>query len=145
MAWLLPGARTVGGVTFDIHSLLYAAVAAVVGLQSLLFGVFTKIYGMREGMLQPDPKFFAMVQRLSLERGLVLGGILLVVGIGLAVRAVGAWDDAGFGSLRADQTMRLAIPSATALLVGFQLIYGCFFISVLEIRSTRSRSAFYAG
>ncbi len=138
MAWLVPGSRTIGGVTFDIHSLLYSAAAMVVGLQSVLFGVFAKIYAMREGFLRREDGFFDMVSRLSLERGLILGGVLLLVGLGLGMRALGHWDAASFGALRPDQTMRLAIPSATALLIGFQLIYGCFFISVLEIRSTRS-------
>ncbi|MCW3473761.1 glycosyltransferase family 2 protein [Limobrevibacterium gyesilva] len=138
MAWLLPQARAIGGVTLDIHSLLYAAVATVVGLQSVLFWVFTKIYGTREGMLLEDENFNRRLRRLSLERGLVAGGLLLVLGVVLGAVALGTWGSVGYGSLHPEATMRLIIPSATAILLGFQLIYGCFFISVLEIRSSRS-------
>ncbi len=137
MAWLLPSARTIGGVTLDIHSLLYAAVVVLIGAQSALFWVFAKKYGIREGMLPDDPLFAARLARLSLERGLIAGLLLLACGLGLGVMALGSWGGTGFGALRPADTMRLIIPSATLVLLGFQLIYGCFFISVLDIRSTR--------
>ena len=57
MIWLLPGPRRVGSVTLDIHTLFYAALAVVVGFHSMLFWVFTKVYGMREGIVPPDPRF----------------------------------------------------------------------------------------
>ncbi len=136
-AWLLPQERSVGGVHFDIHSLLYASIAMVVGLQSVLFWVFTKLYAMREGLLPEDAGFRAMLGRITLERGLIAGGLLLVVGVLLGSFALGVWGQAAFGALQPERTMRLVIPSATAILLGFQLIYGCFFISVLEIPTAR--------
>ena len=89
MAWLLPAPRTVGGVTLDIHTLFYAALAVVVGFQSMLFWVFTKIYGMREGIVPPDPRFNAMMRLVTLELGLIVGGVLLLCG--LASRHLRAW------------------------------------------------------
>ena len=53
MAWLLLGPLTIGGIGFDIHTLLYAAVAVIVGVQSIQFWIFGKIYGMREGIVPP--------------------------------------------------------------------------------------------
>ena len=44
-------------MTLDIHTLFYAALAVVVGFHSMLFWVFTKVYGMREGIVPPDPRF----------------------------------------------------------------------------------------
>jgi len=138
MLWLLPQPRAVGGVVFDIHTLLYAAVAMLVGVQSVLFWIFAKIYAMREGMLPDDTDFHRMMGHFSLERGLVAGLLLLLIGLGLGLAAVGGWGSARFGVLDPEAAMRLAIPSATAILLGFQLIYGCFFISVLAIRSSRA-------
>jgi hypothetical protein len=48
MAWLLPQSWFLGGIDFDVHSLLYASLAIVVGFQSMTFWVFAKVYGMRE-------------------------------------------------------------------------------------------------
>ncbi|MCX7384108.1 MAG: glycosyltransferase family 2 protein [Alphaproteobacteria bacterium] len=137
MAWLLPGGRQIGSVTLDIHSLLYAAVFVLVGAQSAIFWLFAKQYGMREGMLPDDKDFRALVARITLERGLVLGALLVVAGIGLGVAAVSGWGAAGFGNLSPASTMRAVIPSATLILLGFQIAYGSFFISVLEIRAAR--------
>ncbi len=137
MAWLLPGSRHVGGVTLDIHSLLYAAVFLLVGAQSAIFWLFAKQYGMREGMLPDDPDFRALVSRITLERGLVLGALLVLAGVVLGMAAVGGWGAAGFGNLAPASTMRAVIPSATLILLGFQIAYGSFFISVLDIRSAR--------
>ncbi|HEX3756513.1 MAG TPA: glycosyltransferase family 2 protein [Rhizomicrobium sp.] len=137
MAWLLPAPRVVGGVTFDIHSLLYASLAVVIGFQSMLFWVFAKIYGMREGIVPPDPRFLSLSRIVTLESGLIAGGILLLLGLALGVLALGSWRGEAFGALLPRETMRLVIPSATDILLAFHFAYGAFFISVLEIRTTR--------
>jgi glycosyltransferase involved in cell wall biosynthesis len=137
MAWLLPGPRTVSGITLDIHTLFYAALAVVVGFHSMLFWVFTKIYGMREGIVPPDPRFSSMMRLMTLEIGLVVGGLLLLFGLALGVFAVSTWGSVAFGVLSPERAMRLVIPSGTAILLAFQIAYGAFFISVLEIRTGR--------
>lgn len=138
MVWLLPGTRRVGGVSFDINTLLYAAVAVIIGVQSVQFWVFAKIYGMREGLVPPDPWFSTVIAAAArIEYGLIAGGVLLLVGLGLAVFALGSWGVAGFGALRPDQAMRLVIPSAVAIILAFQTAYGAFFVSILEIRASR--------
>jgi uncharacterized membrane protein len=137
MAWLLPGARTIGNVTLDVHTLLYASLAVTVGFQSMLFWMFAKLYGMREGVLPWDARFRSVVGVLTLEVGLVTGFALLVVGLGLGISAFASWNIAGLGVLKPSETMRLVIPSATAITLGLEIGYGSFFLSVLEIRSTR--------
>ena len=123
------------GVTFDIHSLLFASVAIVVGFQSMLFWIFTKIHGMREGIVPPDPWFRRWIKAATVENGLILGGVLILTGLGLGLYAVSAWGHQSFGPLWPERTMRLVIPSATAILIGMHMVYGAFFISVLGIRT----------
>jgi glycosyltransferase involved in cell wall biosynthesis len=136
--WLLPGPRRVAGVGFDIHSLLYASVAIVVGFQSMQFWIFAKIYGMRERILPPDPWFRSIMRMATVEAGLIAGAVLLLVGLGLGAWAVGEWGATGLGALRPSETMRLVIPSATAILLAFQTVYGAFFIGLLGIEGTRA-------
>src|SRR5262249_12423041 len=80
MAWLVQAPRQVGDVPIVIHTLFYAALAVVVGFHSMLFWVFAKNYGMREGILPPDPKFRAMTRVVTLEVGLIAGAVLLLCG-----------------------------------------------------------------
>ena len=140
MAWLIPGPRRLVGITLDIHTLLYAALAVNLGYQAILFWTFTKVYGMREGIVPPDPWFHRMVSVATLERGLIAGLLLLLTGLGIGFLALDTWNEAHFGEISASDTMRLVIPSATAIMLAFQTAYGTFFLSVLEIRSTRSRT-----
>ncbi len=140
MAWLIPGPRRLVGITLDIHTLLYAALAVNLGYQAILFWTFTKVYGMREGIVPPDPWFHRMVSVATLERGLIAGLLLLLAGLGIGFLALDTWNEAHFGEISASDTMRLVIPSATAIMLAFQTAYGTFFLSVLEIRSTRSRT-----
>ena len=62
---------------------------------------------------------------------------LVLGGLGLAVYAFGSWGAEGFGPLAYADTMRFVIPSSTAILLGFQIIYSAFFVSILEIRASR--------
>ena len=140
MLWLLPGPRRISGITFDIHTLLYASLAVNVGYQAILFWTFAKLYGMREGIVPPDPSFRRFMGIATLERGLIAGLFLLVLGLGIGISAVSAWDITRFGQLSPSATMRLVIPSATAIMLAFQTAYGAFFLSVLEIRASRSPS-----
>jgi hypothetical protein len=135
MAWLLPQPRLVGGIGFDVHSLLYASLAVVIGFQSMTFWIFAKVYGMDRA--PPDPWFHSLMSVVTLEAGLIVGAVLLLSGLGLAVYALGTWGAERFGALAYPETMRLVIPSSTAILLGFQIIYSAFFVSILEIRASR--------
>jgi len=135
MAWLLPGPRHTLGVVFDIHTLYFASLAVIVGCNAVLFWIFAKTYGAREGIVPADPGFDAVMRILSLELVLIASGGLFLLGAGLAVAAVADWGTAAFGTLTPETTMRLAVPSGTAILVAMQLAYSAFFISVLGVRS----------
>ena len=139
MLWLLPGPGRVAGITFDIHTLLYASVAVNVGYQAIQFWTFAKVYGTREGFVPDDPSFRRLMSVATLERGLIAGALLLLLGLGAGVAAVSVWDTTSFGVLSPSQTMRMVIPSATAILLAFQTAYGAFFLSVLEIRASVRR------
>jgi len=139
MAWLLPQPRQIGGVTFDIHTLYYCSLAVVVGFQSILFWVFAKIYGERERVVPPDPWFGSLLRWLPLEAELILAVLLFLLGFALGAFALSAWGAERFGPLSPTDTMRLIIPSGTAVLLAFQIASGAFFASVLEVRAVRDR------
>ncbi|HZS84696.1 MAG TPA: glycosyltransferase family 2 protein [Stellaceae bacterium] len=138
MGWLIPQPRTVAGITFDLDTLLYASAAVVVGFQSVQFWVFAKIYGGREGIVPVDPFFRSVMTAATLERGLILALALLTAGLVVSAYALNSWNAAGFGPLATSHIMRLVIPSVTAIILAFQIGYGAFFVSVLEVQATRS-------
>ena len=132
--WLLPGERVIAGVHFDIHTLLFAALAIILGFQAVNFALFTKVFAISEGLLPEDARLTRALRLLSLEGGLVLGGMLLLVGIAGSIYALGGWGARSFGTLDPTRTMRVVIPSVTALTLGFEIVLSSFFLSILGMK-----------
>src|ERR1017187_840678 len=72
--WLLAGPRAIGDVTFDVDTLLYAAMAILLGFQAMSFATFTKIFAISEGLLPEDARLNWLFRFITLEVGLVVGG-----------------------------------------------------------------------
>jgi len=132
--WLLPAPRPVGSVTFDVHTLVYAAAFVLLGFQAIAFAVFTKVFAISEGLLPPDPTLDKLFQYITLEVGLAVGALLTIAGLMISVYALGAWGSKHFGALDYSHTMRLVIPAALFLALGAQTIFASFFMSVLGLR-----------
>jgi glycosyltransferase involved in cell wall biosynthesis len=132
--WLLPSPRTVGGVTFDVHTLVYASAFVLLGFQSIAFACFTKIFAISEGLLPPDPALEKMFGYITLEVGLVIGGLMTALGFAGSVYAVTGWGSRHFGMLDYSRTMRIVIPAVLFLMLGAQTIFASFFLSVLGLR-----------
>lgn len=126
-ALLLPTAR--------VHSLVYAAAAVVIGFQTVLFALFTKIFAISEGLLPEDPRLNRVFRVATLELGLALGGSLVLAGFAGSLWALAVWDSTSFGALDpSSPTMRIVIVSATAIVLGCQTILSSFFFSILGLR-----------
>ena len=132
--WLTLGPRMVEGVTLDVHTLLYAALAVSIGYQAVVFALFTKVFATSEGLLPEDARLNRLFRYVTLETGLVTGGLLLVGGLAGSIYAFSAWGAHSFGPLDPSKTLRLVIPSVTALALGFQTVLASFFLSVLGLR-----------
>jgi glycosyltransferase involved in cell wall biosynthesis len=137
--WLLPAPRTLGNVTFDVHTMVYAAAFVLLGFQAVAFAVFTKIFAISEGLLPPDPTLDKLFRYINLEVGLVLGALLVAGGLGTSLYSVGDWGARHFGPLNYSHTMRLVIPAALLLILGAQTVFASFFVSVLGLRRVNVR------
>jgi glycosyltransferase involved in cell wall biosynthesis len=130
----LPG-RTIGGVRFDVHTLLFASLAIICGYQAVLFAVMTKTFAIREGLMPEDPRLTRMYRWFNLESGLLTGVAGFVVGVALLAIAVWQWRAVGFGDLDYSRTMRVVIPGVMLTTLGFQTILSSFYLSILGMRN----------
>jgi glycosyltransferase involved in cell wall biosynthesis len=132
--WLLSGGRQVGPVVLDIHTLLVAGLACLLGYQLIVFALFTRVFAITEGFA-PMPAIFDTIFRYaSLELGLVVGLVASLAGLGILLAAVWSWSAVGFGVLDARETMRQVIPGSILLVLGIQTIFSSFFLSTLGLR-----------
>ncbi|HEV2415353.1 MAG TPA: glycosyltransferase family 2 protein [Candidatus Dormibacteraeota bacterium] len=130
-ALLETGPKRIGPVTFDIHTLLIAAFACLIGFQLVVFAVFTKVFAMERGFHPPNARYRAMFDYVTLETGLVVGGLMTVAGVIGAVIAVLSWGAGGFGNLDPRLTMREVIPAVVLVTLGVQTVFASFFLSIL--------------
>jgi glycosyltransferase involved in cell wall biosynthesis len=130
-AWLLPGPRVVGLVTFDYDTLLFGAMAILVGFQSINFAAFSKLFATSEGLLPDDPLMNRLYRYITLEVGLVLGAILILAGASMWIFGLSYWHSHQFGPLDPEKTLRIVIPGFVSLILGTQIILSSFFLSVL--------------
>lgn len=132
-ALALPGVK-LGGATLDAHTLLFASLAILCGYQAILFAVFTKTFGIAERLVPADPGWMRFFKLINLERGLGIAALALVAGLVLLGFAVAHWTQVDFGRLNYADTMRLVIPGATLVALGWQTILSSFFVSILGMR-----------
>jgi glycosyltransferase involved in cell wall biosynthesis len=134
---VVPKPFSVGSVKFDVDTLVAAAAMVVIGFQAVLFALFTKVYASAEGFL-PEHRWPQRVMRAwTLERGLLAGGLLGLAGLAGTIASLVDWQQHRFGALQPTHVLRLMIPSATALIVSCQVIFGTFFLSILAIKRSR--------
>jgi len=126
----LPG-MTILGATFDAHTLLFSSLFVLVGYQSVLFAIFTKTFGVNEGLMPPDRRLDRFFQIVNLERSLLVALFAFVIGVVLLLIAVDQWRLAGFGRLDYSRVMRLVIPGATLTALAVQTALSSFFVSIL--------------
>jgi glycosyltransferase involved in cell wall biosynthesis len=118
------------GRQWDVHTLIAAAMLAIVGAQVLQLGLSARTYAAYY-LGEHDPLFDRFRDRLRLEHGLIAGGLILLAGLGMALTVVIIWANRGFGELREE---KLAIAGLTLIVLGIQTIFGAFFLSILGLR-----------
>jgi glycosyltransferase involved in cell wall biosynthesis len=132
--WLLPGPKVVFGLALDVHTILYAGIAVLIGFQAVCFWIFSKVFAISEGLLPPDPRLDRMFKYVTLETGLIVGALMMAGGLAGSVYAVYMWEQRAFGPLEPAQMLRTILPAAAALTLGFQIIFASFFLSLLGLR-----------
>jgi glycosyltransferase involved in cell wall biosynthesis len=132
-ALALPGV-TIGRITFDAHTLLFASMGLLCGYQAIVFALFTRTYAVSEGLMPEDPRLTRFFRLATLERGLIASALSVVFGLTLLAIAVNDWRVANFGRLDYAHTMRFVIPGATLTTLGLQTFFSSFFLGIISMR-----------
>lgn len=135
-------APATGPLQLGIHSLLYMAASTVLGAQMVQLALLTKWMGIMSGVVPPQRWLTRLSPYLRLENGLLAG--MLLAGMGFAWSAWLTWDwgSAGFGALDPTETMRVAIPAVTLMILGAQVAAGSLFAGALNYSWASSERKF---
>ncbi len=129
------GPVKIGRVQLDTNTLLLSGMMVVVGFQILFFGLFARLYAVTRGLLPQQRQLSWLVHLFSLERGILIGLLIFLLGFGFLVAAILKWKAVGFGEMSYAGSLRLVIPAATCMMLAVQTIFSSFFLSLLELNS----------
>jgi glycosyltransferase involved in cell wall biosynthesis len=118
------------GRNWQLHTMVGGALFMIVGTQVLALGLCAHAYG-TYFMAEKDPWFDRMRARFRLEHGLMLGGAIVAAGLVAGAVIIARWIERGFGSLSEE---RLAVLAATLVIVGIQVFFSSFLLSILGLR-----------
>jgi hypothetical protein len=131
---ILRGPVVIDGVGFDVHTMLYAAGAIVLGTQLVLFSLLARTVGVLKNDLPMTPTLTRFLQLFTVERGILLGLSLALAGFGLAVYSVENWAHTLLAALDPAKMMRVAIPSVTLMLTGAEIVFASFLLGFIDVR-----------
>jgi glycosyltransferase involved in cell wall biosynthesis len=135
---ILHGPIVIGGVGFDIHTMLYAAGATILGVQLVLFSLLARTVGVLKNVLPMSPPLARFLHVFTVERGILAGLSLGLVGLGLAVYSLENWAHARLAALDPANMMRIAIPSVTLMLAGAEIVFASFLLGFIDVRANGS-------
>jgi glycosyltransferase involved in cell wall biosynthesis len=118
------------GRTWDLHTMVAGALGVIVGTQVVSLGLAAHAYA-TYFMGAKDPWFDKVRSRMRLEHGLLIGGAVALCGVAIAAVVVAIWIDRGFGALSDE---RAVIAAATLIIVGIQIFFSSFLLSILGLR-----------
>jgi hypothetical protein len=133
---ILHGPVVIGGVGFDIHTMLYAAGASILGVQLVLFSLLARTVGVLKALLPMSPPLERFLRVFTVERGISLGLLLALAGLALAIYSVDSWAHTRLAALDPATMMRVAIPSVTLMLAGAEIIFASFLLGFIDVRAT---------
>ncbi len=130
---------TVFHVHLDVHTLLYCGAAVLLGFQLITYSIVLRFLMIAAKLIPPQPRFSRWVSRLKIEHGLGVGLALIGAGLAGVVWLLQIWQGKQFGNLDPFQTMRIAIPSAIAITLGFQVAFAALFLSLVDWQARASK------
>ena len=130
IALLVVARLDIFGRSWDLHTMVAGCLMMIIGVQVLALGLCAHAYG-KYFMAERDPWFDRMRARFRLEHGLLLGGLITLTGFALGGVILGIWIDRDFGTLSEE---RLAVLAATLIIVGLQVFFSSFLLSILGLR-----------
>jgi hypothetical protein len=134
---LLTGPISLMSITFDYHTLMYSTSAIVLGYQSILLFIFAELMAVETGLHTLGSRFGFLQQRRTLERCMVIGVGLIIVGVLLGIIAGRQWSLVSFGNLQPALTIRFVICSVLFLLLGGQTLLAGFYFGLMNLVAER--------
>lgn len=133
-ALVVVSGRTILGVPVGTMTLLFSCMGITMGYQSVLFALMSTSFAVVSGILPDTPVMHGFYRHASLERGVILGLLVIVLGFVLMYTGSRQWLSSSFSPEDYRATILMLAPGITLACLGLQTILSTFFISMLNLR-----------
>ena len=130
--YLLPGYQLLGSARLGVHTLAFAGFGVLVGVQLASLGLIASVFGVRESYWYSNGHLDRVKRWLTIDRGVLIGGAMVLIGFAGALFAFWNWAQSGYGDLSVESTMRIVIPASVVAVVGIQTAFVCFLFELLD-------------
>jgi hypothetical protein len=119
----------IGFLPFGDHWMIFASALIIACYQMFLMGLVTTLYGIRAGYRKVETTTERLLGRIKLERMLILGVLLMVIGFALMGDVFIKWSTSGFGAL---DRLRAVTSATTLFLLGINSFFGGFLLAIVN-------------
>lgn len=130
---LLSGVSQIGPVNVGINSLLACSAFVITGFNIITFALYARYYSVLAGFLPKPAHFDRIFAFFNLERGLVFGFTVFLLGLGLLLRGFLQWKGSHFTYLSYPSSLKFIIPGITSFILGIEICFSSFYLSFLSI------------
>ena len=123
----------IGNIVLGVHSRLYFGAMIVVGFQIVTCSLFAKTYAIHSGMNPKTDKISNLLNKITLEKGLIIGIFLAIIGLALSIYSLCIWQNAAWGNLNPVDVMPITIPAVYLIIIGIQMTFSSFLLGILNI------------
>jgi len=120
------------GHKWDVHIMTVASMCSILGIQIVMLSLFAKTFGVIHGFLKEDKVLRFLWTHFKLEKGILIGFILAIMGLVFNFFILRLWILQDFGSL---EKVREAIFNSSLIIAGIQIIFSSFFLHMLGMKT----------
>lgn len=131
----------IGSLVFAQHTLILTCALTVIGIESILFWTLAKSVAIQKQLVFADKAFKTARGFLKLERCLIIGFLLAVIGLTLAAYGLFYWYRLAFGPVAGNELIRIMCAASTLMCIGFQLVFAAFLLLLIDHKSGLAHAA----
>ncbi|HMA74249.1 MAG TPA: glycosyltransferase family 2 protein [Xanthobacteraceae bacterium] len=134
VAMLFPGPLMISpDFGFDDHTFLVSAIAVLVGVQVVAFGIIARHFAAAHELLPRSRSLATLLSVISLERGLLIAAGIVCTGMAGVVWSLWQWALVDFGPLTAPVVMRVLTFALVLIAIGVQQAFTFFLLGVIDM------------
>lgn len=120
----------IGGFRLGIHFLALASLLALLGANVTAFGLVARLVNAGRNSIRPESLFGGLLKHFTLERGILVGGIIFSCGLIVNAWIFSEWVSRRYGDMA--DTVHPAFVASTFMVLGVNVVFAAFLFNMIR-------------